>query len=193
MRLLAAFLVSTFFALPAAAAENGCAGLPDYSALQTALKAARGEQNGGLNLDMWGTIVSRDGNVCAVAYTGAAYGDQWPGSRIISAQKANTANAFSLKAKALSTANLYSGTQPGGFLFGLQESNPVNIAVAYEGDAETYGTSTDPLVGKKSAASTSLAAALRFTTTRAKLLAVWVSAATLHARTTILHGAAVLL
>ncbi len=149
MRLLAAFLVSTFFALPAAAAENGCAGLPDYSVLQTALKAARGEQNGGLNLDMWGTIVSRDGNVCAVAYTGAAYGDQWPGSRIISAQKANTANAFSLKAKALSTANLYSGTQPGGFLFGLQESNPVNIAVAYEGDAETYGTSTDPLVGKK--------------------------------------------
>ena len=149
MRLFAAFLVSTFFALPAAAAETSCAGLPNHAALQTALKAARAAQNGGLNLDMWGTVVSRDGNVCAVAYTGAAYGDQWPGSRLISAQKANTANAFSLKAKALSTANLYAGTQPGGFLFGLQASNPVNIAAAYEGNASTYGTGTDPLVGKK--------------------------------------------
>ncbi len=62
----------------------------------------------GFNLDMWATVVNRDGQVCAVAFTGADRGSQWPGSRVISAQKANTANAFSLPGLALSTANLYS-------------------------------------------------------------------------------------
>jgi hypothetical protein len=47
-------------------------------------------------------------------------GDQWPGSRVISAQKANTANAFSLPGLALSTAQLFSAVQPGGSLYGLQ-------------------------------------------------------------------------
>jgi hypothetical protein len=37
---------------------------------------------------------------------------------------------------ALSTANLYSAVQPGGSLFGLQESNPVDVSAGYEsGDA----------------------------------------------------------
>jgi uncharacterized protein GlcG (DUF336 family) len=68
---------------------------------------------------------------------------------VISAQKANTANAFSLPGLALSTANLYSATQPGGSLFGLQESNPVNTDVAYGGSSENYGKPSDPMVGKK--------------------------------------------
>ena len=51
---------------------------------------------------------------CAVAFSGADRGAQWPGSRVISAQKANTANAFSLDGLALSTANLYSAVQPFG-------------------------------------------------------------------------------
>ena len=62
---------------------------------------------------MWGTIVNRDGVVCAVAFTGQDRGDQWPGSRVISAQKANTGNAFSLPGLALSTANLFSAVSPG--------------------------------------------------------------------------------
>ena len=135
-------------AAPAFAADN-CKSLPDFDALKTALTEARKTDNGGLNLDMWGTIVDRSGTVCAVAYTGDTVGAQWPGSRVISAQKANTANAFSLKASALSTANLYSATQPGGFLFGLQESNPVNVAAAYKGDFSDYGTKSDALVGEK--------------------------------------------
>ncbi len=98
---------------------------------------------------MWGTIVDRDGVVCAVAFTGGDRGDQWPGSRVISAQKANTANAFSLPGLALSTANLYTATQPGGSLFGLQHSNPVDTAAAYAGPSANYGLSTDPLVGEK--------------------------------------------
>jgi hypothetical protein len=50
---------------------------------------------------------------------------------------------------ALSTANLYSATQPGGSLFGLQASNPVDTKVAYEGPSTLYGTSGDPVVGHK--------------------------------------------
>jgi uncharacterized protein GlcG (DUF336 family) len=126
---------------------DACKGLPTYAALQAALKAARAQANGGFNLDMWATVVNRDGVVCAVTFTGINRGAQWPGSRVISAQKANTANAFSLPQLALSTANLYSAVQPGGSLFGLQESNPVSTEVAYGGDPANYGTAADPMVG----------------------------------------------
>jgi uncharacterized protein GlcG (DUF336 family) len=124
-----------------------CNGLPSHGALRAALVAARGMANGGFGLDMWGTVVNRDGIVCAVAFTGDDRGDQWPGSRVISAQKANTANAFSLPALALSTANLYTATQPGGSLFGLQASNPVDTDVAYRGNASSFGRPNDPMVG----------------------------------------------
>jgi uncharacterized protein GlcG (DUF336 family) len=128
-------------------ASTACSQLPTHAQLQAALAYARAQANGGFNLDMWGTIVNRDGVVCAVAFTGVNRGSQWPGSRAISAQKANTANAFSLLTLALSTANLYSAVQPGGSLFGLQESNPVNTRVAYRGDPSDYGQWNDPMVG----------------------------------------------
>jgi uncharacterized protein GlcG (DUF336 family) len=127
--------------------DSACRGLPTYSQLKTALTYARSQMNGGFNLDMWGTVVNRDGFVCAVAFTGTNRGSQWPGSRVISAQKANTANAFSLPGLALSTANIYSAVQPGGSLFGLQASNPVNTDVAYRGDPANYGQPNDPMVG----------------------------------------------
>lgn len=141
-----AVLVTLLGASPASA---DCAALPGQDALKTALTDARKANNGGLNLDMWATVVDRAGIVCAVAYSGDAVDAQWPGSRVISAQKANTANAFSLKGLALSTANLYSATQPGGSLFGLQESNPVNVKAAYAGDTADYGTAGDALKGEK--------------------------------------------
>jgi uncharacterized protein GlcG (DUF336 family) len=130
-------------------ADSPCGDLPSHTALRAALAAARAAANGGFNLDMWATLVNRDGIVCAVAFTGGNRGDQWPGSRVISAQKANTANAFSLPGLALSTANLYNAVQPGGSLFGLQESNPVNTDVAYGGNASNYGQSNDPMIGGK--------------------------------------------
>ncbi|HEY8508143.1 MAG TPA: heme-binding protein, partial [Steroidobacteraceae bacterium] len=74
---------------------------------------------------------------------------QWPGSRVISAQKANTCNAFSLPVLALSTANLFSAVSPGGSLYGLQHSNPVNTDAAYRGNASRYGQSNDPMVGER--------------------------------------------
>jgi uncharacterized protein GlcG (DUF336 family) len=128
---------------------NGCRDLPTHGQLRSALKSAQTTANGGFGFDMWATVVNRDGVVCAVAFTGGDRGDQWPGSRAISAQKANTANAFSLPHFALSTANLFTAVQPGGSLFGLQESNPVDPDVAYAGNPAAYGQSNDPMVGSR--------------------------------------------
>jgi uncharacterized protein GlcG (DUF336 family) len=134
---------------PASAFAKACQGVPTWKQVKNALVEARNQDNGGLNLDMWATIVDRDGVVCSVTYTGKDKGSQWPGSRVISAQKANTANAFSLPGLSLSTANLYSAVQPGGSLFGLQHSNPVNTEAAYAGDSARYGQANDPMVGKR--------------------------------------------
>jgi uncharacterized protein GlcG (DUF336 family) len=120
-----------------------------HELLAAALDSAQHMENGGFGLNMWGSIVSPEGFVLAVAFTGKDEDDQWQGSRVISAQKGNTAAAFSLETLALSTANLYSATQPGGTLFGLQESNPVNTDAAYGGKPSEYGTVFDNMVGKR--------------------------------------------
>jgi uncharacterized protein GlcG (DUF336 family) len=139
------------------AAKKG-AGLPSFNDLRSALTAAvaecrafqiSGNPKCGLGFDMWATIVDRQGIVRTVVFSGDSPVSEWPGSRVISAQKANTGNAFSLKDFALSSANLYSAVQPGGSLFGLQESNPVDATIAYEGKTEDYGTPKDGLIGKK--------------------------------------------
>lgn len=144
-----------------AAAAGGCANLPKYADLKTAIASATVAESSGLNNQMWATIVDRDGIVCAVAFSGKSRDSQWPGSRAIAAQKANTANAFGLDASSasdgsgqakglvLSTANLYSAVQPGGSLYGLQFSNPVDTGVAYRGASSNYGTAGDAMVGGK--------------------------------------------
>ncbi len=146
---------------PISTTAGGCRSLPGYAALKAALITATAAETTGLNNQMWATIVDRDGIVCAVAFSGVNRGAQWPGSRVISAQKANTGNAFSLDASsnsngsgqpsglALSTANLYSAVQPGGSLYGLQASNPVDTNVAYGGPSQNYGLANDPMVGDK--------------------------------------------
>ena len=130
---------------------DGSANLPSFDRVKFVLDSvqALGAANGGFRLDMWATVVDRSGIVRVVAFSGDNEGDQWPASRVISAQKANTANSLSLDGLALSTANLYSAVQPGGSLFGLQESNPVNTDAAYGGDATEYGTTSDFMIGKR--------------------------------------------
>lgn len=131
------------------AAFHGAGHVTMWQRLKAALDSAQDTQNGGFGLNMWGTIVDPSGMVVAVAFTGAKENEQWQGSRVISAQKANTAEDFSLPNLALSTANLYSAVQPGGSLFGLQESNPVNTDAAYGGKTADYGTPQDYMVGKR--------------------------------------------
>jgi hypothetical protein len=171
---------SVLFSIVAGPALADCSALPSWQDLKTALTnvvAAGG--NGGLGFNMWGTLVSTDGTVCAVAFSGSGFVDQWLGSRVISAQKANTANAFSLgkgstpatslfgtAGLALSTANLFTAVQPGGSLYGLQHSNPVDTEIAYgngngqpgfnqasfqqgQSNAANFGTPRDPMVGER--------------------------------------------
>ncbi|HEX4585670.1 MAG TPA: heme-binding protein [Burkholderiaceae bacterium] len=112
--------------------------------------------NGGLGFPMWLTLVDGSGRVCAITNSldgsplnSDVTADIWLASRVISAQKANTANSLSTSVLSLATANLYSAVQPGGSLFGLQESNPVDPTVAYEGAVANFGTAADPLVGER--------------------------------------------
>jgi len=125
-----------------------CSKLPDHAKLKSALTAVVEEgqdRNGGLGNQMWGTIVNRDGIVCAVVFTGPNRAAQWPGSRLISAEKASTLNAFSTNNLALSTGNIYAGAQPGGSLYGITPPNP---CVAFAGKPQEFGQQNDPMVGK---------------------------------------------
>lgn len=153
-KMLPVVCLATSFACSTAWADS-CDRLPGATQLQAQLRnvvSGSGAPNGGLGFPMWLTLVDGSGRVCAVVNSlvaGDVTADIWLGSRVISAQKANTANAFSTGALALSTANLFSAVQPGGSLFGLQESNPVDATAAYDGNAQKFGAADDPLVGKR--------------------------------------------
>jgi uncharacterized protein GlcG (DUF336 family) len=91
---------------------------------QLALVVQAKTKNGGIFSPnrMWSAVVDRQGRLCSVIVVG----DAWPGSRAIAIAKASTANDFSNDGLSLSTANLYAATQPGGSLYGLNNSNPFN-------------------------------------------------------------------
>jgi uncharacterized protein GlcG (DUF336 family) len=145
---LAAFAVITFAPLLSAEPSPDCSKVPDYDRLKAALTSAVKEgkgANGGLGNQEWGTVVNRDGVVCTVVFTGPNRGVEWPGSRLISAEKANTANAFSTDNFALSSGNIYSSAQPGNSLYSIVSGpNPA----AFAGDPQKFGQTDDPLVGK---------------------------------------------
>ena len=110
-----------------AAAAGRCNGLPNENALKGFLGAApaSGGDAGGLfhGEKMWAAVVNRDGEFCAAATSTADPSQVWPGSQAIAKAKAYTANAFSLDSLALSTAMLYTFTQPGHSLWSLGQSN----------------------------------------------------------------------
>lgn len=102
-----------------------CNDVPTASQLRAAMLASAGTTAGGLfNGDrMWGAVVNRDGEVCAYITTTADATQVWPGSQAIAKAKAYTANAFSVDILPLSTAMLYTFTQPGHSLWSLGQSN----------------------------------------------------------------------
>jgi uncharacterized protein GlcG (DUF336 family) len=116
-------------------------------ALRSSVKPSGGPANGGFENQEWAAIVGRDGIVCAVVFSGGQVNDQWPGSRAIAMEKATTANAFSLKGMALSTANLFALAQPGQSLYGIITANPPSME-ANTGDPSQFGTPNDPMIGK---------------------------------------------
>ena len=113
-----------------ASGGHDCSGLPTVAQLKALLANAptTGGSAGGLFLGqrMWGAVVNRSGEICAVAASNTDPTQVWPGSQAIAKAKAYTANAFSLDSLALSTARLYTFVQPGHSLFGLNQSNPFN-------------------------------------------------------------------
>ena len=126
-----------------------CSKVPAYAKLKEALTAAvkQGQNaNGGLGNQEWGTIVNRDGIVCSVVFTGPNRAAEWPGSRLISAEKANTANAFSTNNFALSSGNVYSAAQPGQSLYSIAQGPNPNVA--FSGNPQDFGQQNDPMVGK---------------------------------------------
>ena len=134
---LSAGLLGT--AMMVKAAEGGananCQGLPGAAALKAHLQAAPGLAGppvggtvGGLfnGERMWGAVVNRAGEICAFVTSTDDPTQVWPGSQAIAKAKAYTANAFSLDTLALSTARLYTFTQPGHSLWSLGQSNLFN-------------------------------------------------------------------
>jgi len=130
--------------------KANCSGLPDADKLRSVVQSVVREgaaKNGGLGNQEWAAVVNRDGIVCAIVFSGASRGDQWPGSRVIAASKASTANALSGSNYALSTANIFAASQPGQSLYSLATSASPNAQAAF-GDPVSFGTPNDPMVGK---------------------------------------------
>jgi uncharacterized protein GlcG (DUF336 family) len=107
-----------------------CQGLPTEDQLRQWLIQAPGVGGnaGGLfaGARMWGAVVNRDGEVCSYVTSTTDPTQVWPGSQAIAKSKAYTANAFSLDILPLSTARLYTFTQPGHSLWSLGQGNPFN-------------------------------------------------------------------
>jgi hypothetical protein len=105
-----------------------CRDLPSADDLKKWLREApgvEGEAGGLFSGKMeWGTIVNRQGEICATAVATDHPASAWPGSQAISKAKASTANAYSTDDSPLSTARLYTLTQPGHSLSGVAEPNP---------------------------------------------------------------------
>lgn len=117
-------------------------------ALRESVHASGGPENGGLPVNEWAAVVNRAGTVCAVARSGAKATDQWLGSHAVAIEKADTANAFDLDRYAISTANLWAASQPGGYLYGANVSNPAVPVDLYAGPISRWGTASDPLIGE---------------------------------------------
>lgn len=126
LRMLGLVGLTLLAGIAQARAWNGPCAVPPstIASVQGQLATVIAEQNGGLFAPnrMWSAVVDRTGKLCSVI----SLGDAWPGSRAIAIAKAETGNDFSNSALAISTANLYAPTQPGGSLYGLNNSNPFN-------------------------------------------------------------------
>lgn len=151
-RRLALLLAAAALSGPVCAAQApaACSGLPNAQALRSTLQSVVKEgatKNGGMGNQEWAVIVNRDGVGCAVVFSGTSRSQEWPGSRVIAASKANTANGLSNDVYAISTANIFAASQPGQSLYSLATSGPPNPQAVF-GDPASFGTPNDPMIGK---------------------------------------------
>jgi uncharacterized protein GlcG (DUF336 family) len=122
-----ALIVLSVAGIPVCGWAGDCQGLPTAANLKAHLAAApaSGGEAGGLfsGTRMWAAVVNRDGEICAAVTSTDDPTQVWTGSQAIAKAKAYTANAFSLDVLALSTARLYTFSQPGHSLWSLGQSN----------------------------------------------------------------------
>jgi uncharacterized protein GlcG (DUF336 family) len=147
----AALILTALATLPQQAAPpnvatfsgGGCQSLPSASRLRQLLLQAQNVNKpiGGLfeGTRMWAAVVNRDGEICAYATSTTDPTQVWPGSQAIAKAKAYTANAFSLDVLPLSTARLYTFTQPGHSLWSLGQSNLFNPQFLASPDGQAGG------------------------------------------------------
>jgi uncharacterized protein GlcG (DUF336 family) len=106
-------------------ADPGCS-IPSATVekIQSLLSSVVNMNNGSLLSPSreWAAVVDREGHLCSAIKVG----DALPYARAMAIAKASTANGFSNSAFAASSANLYSIVQPGGLLYGFNNTNPFN-------------------------------------------------------------------
>jgi uncharacterized protein GlcG (DUF336 family) len=112
------------------AASANCKDLPSSGDLKKWLRSAPGESEaGGLFSGRmeWAAIVNRQGEICLTEASTDDPASVWPGSQAIAKAKAYTANAYSTDTLPLSTARLYTMSQPGHSLWGVAQPNAFDI------------------------------------------------------------------
>ena len=128
---------------------------------QGGVVGATAAESSGLNNQMWGTIVDRDGVVCAVAFTGTSRA-QWPGIRVIFRPKGEHRERVQPRCSSSRSGGSgqpnWSGAFNGQPLFrGSARRQPVWIAIQQSRRCRrcvrrtflAHGTATDPLIGSK--------------------------------------------
>lgn len=139
-----------------------CADLPTAKELKAALvsiaKLDGGVSNGGVGSPVWLTEVDSSGIVCAITHNLPAGTDVTQhlaiNHRILSTQKAAISNGFSRSngvpgtGLAVSSANIFFGSQFNEVAQGL-DSLANSQLNPFVGDPKTWGTPSDPLVGKR--------------------------------------------
>ena len=114
------------------AASATCRDLPSSDDLKKWLRTAPGVDGeaGGLfsGKRQWAAIVNRQCEICTTAVAMDDPASAWPGSQAIAKAKAYTANSYSTDDSPLSTARLYTLTQPGHSLWGVAQPNTFDPA-----------------------------------------------------------------
>jgi uncharacterized protein GlcG (DUF336 family) len=112
---------------PASGVLAGCEEVPSSQELERYLKVVPDESEAGGMANgkaEWGAVVNRQGMLCAIAVSMPDPAEAWPGSQAVAKAKAFTANAYSTDTVPMSTARLYTLSQPGHSLAGIAAGNP---------------------------------------------------------------------
>jgi hypothetical protein len=161
--LLASAIVLAGMSFASSVMATTCASLPKAAELKTVLMSIDNDPqdstghtvnvagNSGLSAHKWAVLMDSSGIICAVVHSLPAdmdvASDLPLAHRVYAAQKAYTTNTFSHNAGGLSSANLYLPALPSG---SLSSSTDLNGNVDFlAGDINAFGTTSDPLVGKR--------------------------------------------